>query len=248
MTFNVNNLVSSINKTGVAKSSHFEVQITGVGDTGDEELLMARADTAEIPGRSLMTADHKFLNYGPMSKVPYGGQVYTDLTISFIVSEDLREKEYFEYWQDRIVNTGAFDEGGGGRYVMSKFNTKYFDEYLGTIVVRQYGSSGDLRSIYTLQEAYPLIINPITLSWGSDEITKLSVTFTYRNYRVAFRKQGQPSLGTGFSFSLGPDGFSGSLRLPGIGNLSAGNLGGLKTVNARIGDINNKVAQIRQSF
>jgi hypothetical protein len=32
MTFNVNNLVSSVNKTGVAKTSHFEVQITGAGD------------------------------------------------------------------------------------------------------------------------------------------------------------------------------------------------------------------------
>lgn len=250
MTFNVNNLVSSINKSGVAKTSHFEVQITGVGETDDEANLMSRADTAELPGRSLMTAEHKFSNYGPINKVPYGGQVYTDSTISFLLSEDMREKEYFEYWQNRIVNTGAFEIGSGQKdlygYVQSKFNTKYFDEYLGTIIIRQYGSAGDLRSIHTLNEAYPLIINPIAMSWASDELAKLSVTFAYRNYKVVYAKQDQPGLGFGFSLSLGPNGISGSARLPGIGQISAS--GGLKTVSINQNTVNNAVAQIRQFF
>ena len=252
MTFNVNNLLSSINKSGVAKSSHFEVQITGVGNTGDEEQLMSRADTAELPGRSLMTAEHKFTNYGPMNKVPYGGQIYTDSTISFLLSEDMREKEYFEYWQNRIVNTGAFEVGSSQKdfygYVQSNFNTKYFDEYLGTIVIRQYGSSGELRSIHTLNEAYPLIINPIAMSWGSDELAKLNVTFTYRNYKVVYAKQDQPGLGLGFSLSIGPNGISGSARIPGIGNIAGSTGGGLNTVNANLDGITNRVAQIRNFF
>jgi len=253
MTFNVNNLISSINKSGVAKTSHFEVQITGVGETAMEESLMARAETAELPGRSLMTAEHKFTNYGPINKVPYGGQTYTDSTITFIMSEDMREKEYFEYWQNRIVNTGAFETGSGQAdfygYSQSKFNPKYFDEYLGTIIIRQYGSAGDLRSVHTLNEAYPLIINPVSMSWGSEEVAKLGVTFSYRNYKVVYAKQDQPGLGFGFSLNIGKGGLQGSARLPGIGNI-AGALGGggLETVNATIGDINNRVAQIRKAF
>lgn len=253
MPFNINNLVSSINKTGVAKASHFEVQITGVGNTNDEEQLMSRAETVELPGRTLMTAEHKFHNYGPINKVPYGGQIYGDSTISFIMSEDMREKEYFEYWQNRIVNTGAFEVGSANKdfygYVQSKFNTKYFDEYLGVVNIRQYGSAGDIRSIYTLNEAYPIIINPISMSWASDEIVRLSVTFVYRNYKVVYAKQDQPGLGFGFSFSIGPGGISGSARLPGIGDISGTiNNGGFKTVSASVGSITNKVAQIRNFF
>ena len=248
MPFNVNNLVSSINKTGIAKASHFEVQITGAGDVSLEESMMARIDTVDLPGRSLMTAEHKFTNYGPINKVPYGGQTYGDLTMSIILSEDMREKEYFEVWQNQIVNTGAFDLGVIPQNALSKFNTKYFDNYLGVVTIRQYGSAGELRSIYTLNETYPLIVNPISMSWASDEITKLSVTMAYRNYQCVFQKQDQPGLGRGFSFRIGPGGVSGSARLPGIGDISGAVLGGLKTVNARIGDVNSKVAQIRKSF
>jgi hypothetical protein len=247
MTFNVNNLLSSINKTGVAKTSHFEVQVTGAGDSSLENSMMARIDAVDLPGRSLMTAEHKF-SYGPINKVPYGGQTYGDLTMSIILSEDMREKEYFEIWQNSIVNTGAFDLGAIPQTALSKFNTKYFDEYLGTVTIRQFGSAGDLRSIYTLNEAYPLIINPISMSWGGDEVAKLSVTMAYRNYQCVFNKQNQPGLGFGFSFSLGPNGISASARIPGLGDIAGSIGGGLKTVSANVGGISNRVAQIRKSF
>ena len=248
MTFNVNNILASINKTGVAKASHFEVQVTGAGDAGLENSMMARVDTVDLPGRSLMTAEHKFTNYGPLNKVPYGGQTYGDTTMSIILSEDIREKEYFEVWQNSIVNTGAFDLGVVPQNALSKFNTKYFDDYLGTVTIRQYGSAGDLRSIYTLNEAYPIIINPISMSWADDSLAKLSVTIAYRNYNCVFQKQNQPGLGFGFSFNIGPNGISGSARIPGIGQISGNLGGGLKTVNARIGNTLNKVANIRRSF
>jgi hypothetical protein len=168
------------------------------------------------------------------------------------MSEDMREKEYFEYWQNRIVNTGAFEVGSSQKdfygYVQSKFNTKYFDEYLGTIIIRQYGSAGELRSIHTLNEAYPLIINPIAMSWSSDELAKLGVTFAYRNYKVVYAKQDQAGLGVGFSFNIGPGGISGSARLPGIGNIAGSTGGGLNTVSANLDGITNRVAQIRNFF
>jgi hypothetical protein len=247
--FNVNNLMAGINKSGLAKASHFEVQITGAGDSVLEEEMMKRVDTVDLPGRSLMTAEHKFSNYGPVNKVPYGGQTYGDATISIILSEDMREKEYFEIWQNKMVNTGAFETGSGqqdfyGGYVQSKFNTKYFDDYLGTVTIRQYGAAGDLRSIHTLNEAYPIILNPISMSWGSDEIAKMNVTFAYRNYKVVFQKSDQPGMGFGFSFNLGKNGLGGSLRLPGVGTISGSTGGGFKAVTAKSG----VVSSIRSFF
>ena len=48
MTFNVQNIVASLNKSGVAKASHFEVQITGVGESDLERDMMFRCDIAEL--------------------------------------------------------------------------------------------------------------------------------------------------------------------------------------------------------
>lgn len=243
MTFNVNNLISSINKSGIAKNSHFEVQLQGHGSSGEERDLMFRADTAEIPGRNLATAEHRFTNYGPINKVPYGAQIYSDITISFLLSADMREKEYFELWQEKIVNTGAFEQGVEAR-TFSPFNTKYFNDYAGGVIVRQYGSSGELRSVYTLNEAYPINIAPVALSWGDDTPSKMSVTFAYRNYRVAFTIGDQPRRGIGFGFSIGPGGVAGNVNLPGVGSV-AGIFGGIDAVQATVGSVNSRVAQIR---
>jgi hypothetical protein len=241
MTFNVQKMISAINKSGVAKTSHFEVQCTGPGDPSEEESLMIRTDAVEIPGRSLMTAEHKFSNYGPINKVPYGGQVYGDVTLTVTMSQDMREKEYFEIWQDKITNTGAFEDGFLSsrfeKYVASKFNTNYFDSYIGVVTIRQYGSNGELHSIHTLQEAYPIIISPISMSWGQDDIAKINVTFAYRNYKAIFNKRDQPTLGTQGAFRIGTDGtIAGNVRIPGIGSIGGTTLGGgFKAVQAKIG-------------
>ena len=48
MPFNVQNFIATLNKTGVAHASHFEVQITGQISTGAEQNLMLRCDTVDI--------------------------------------------------------------------------------------------------------------------------------------------------------------------------------------------------------
>lgn len=247
MTFNVQNLVSSLNRSGLAKSSHFEVEITGPGDVGVEREILYRADTAELPGRTITTADYKFGNYGPLNKVPYNA-LYGDVTIGILVSEDLREKEYFEIWQDKMINTGAFEKSGGivGR-ANSPFNVKYFDDYIGVVTVRQYGSGGELRSIHTFNECYPIILQPVVLTWGDDTPIKINVTFAYKNYKVAFRKSDQSRFGKGFSISIGPGGIAGSVRIPGIGTIAGNsNAGGLKAVTANLAGIKGVFAKIRK--
>jgi hypothetical protein len=253
MTFNAQNILTTLNRSGLAKLSHYEVEITSPGiDVGNqcsialERDMMYRAEAAEIPGRTAITTEYKFGNYGPLSKIVYN-QLYADMTITFMVSEDLREKEYFEIWQEKMIDTGAFEEAQTGtNRPNSKFNVKYFDDYAGTITLRQYGSAGDLRSIHIFNEAYPIIMQPITVGWNDDGIMKLNVTFAYRNYKVTFRKQEQPRLGIGFGISIGPGGVSGSVRIPGIGTVSSTSKGGLKAVTGKIGAVSAVVAKMRK--
>jgi hypothetical protein len=241
MGFNINNMIAGMNKSGVAKTSHFEVFIQGGGDMETERQLSYRAETVDIPGRSVTTVEHKFQNYGPVNKVAYG-QVYGDVTVQFLLSEDMREKEYFEIWQDKMVGTGAFNASNG----QNAYNTKYFDDYSGTVEIRQYGSQGELRSIHTLNDAYPIIVNPVTMNWGEDAAARMGVTFAYRNYKCTFTKQDQPTRGFGFSIGVGAGGISGNINLPKLGNIIGSTE--LGTISAQVGGINNRVASIRRAL
>jgi hypothetical protein len=217
--FNVQNIVSSINKSGVAASSHFEVHLPDWINSNSRELLY-RADSANLPGRTVMTTEHKFTNYGPINKVPYG-QIYGDVTITFLLSEDLREKDYFETWQSKIIDTGSNNWRTFGR---SKFNVEYFDNYASNVDIRQYGSNGGLRTIHTLREAYPIMISDIAMAWGTEEPAKLSVTFAYRNYKfVQVDNSNQPGVGISGSINWGKDKLAGALNIPGFGNIFGDN-------------------------
>ena len=250
--FSAQNIVASLNKSGVANASHFEVQITGPKsklldsknktqgfvnerdstglNNGSERDMMYRAESIEIPGRSLATVDHRFDNYSPISRV-VTGQTYVDVAVTFLLSEDLREKEYFEKWQGSAVGTGAFS---ATRADNSRNNPAYYDQYVGSVTIRQYGSDGTIRSIHKLENAFPIVMSGVQMSWQSEEHARLTVSFSYNRYTAVFYNQNQAQKGISGGFSLGPGGLSGSLQIPGIGSFNAGggrtsvNLGGLK--------------------
>ena len=221
MGFKVNNLAGSLSKSGVAQASHFEVYIFGSKAGGGRDLAL-RADSVNIPGRTIATTEHRFINYGPLSKVPYS-QVYGDLNVSFIMSEDMREKSFFEEWQNEMVNTGAFESERTGSWgsTNAAFNTHYYDNYAGTVEVRQYGANGELRTIHKILDAYPVLIGEVGMDWSSGELLKLQVTFAFRNYKFVTRDgRDQASLGAGFSFNLTKGGkLQAGLRVPGLGNI-----------------------------
>ncbi len=228
MPFNVNDLVSSLNKTGVAHTSHFEVQVTGPGQTGVEQSIMLRADTVDLPSRTTQIAENRV--YGPIRKIPYAG-VYADVGMTIILSEDMREREYFEAWHDKIIGTGVFKTGGNG-----KFNPSYYNDYVGTVTIRQFGNSGNLMSIFTLQEAYPNSIAALQMSWAGAEVAKQTVSFTYKDYKAVFNRSDQSPAGSSFGLNIGQAGISGFGNIPGLGNFSAtSGLGAVGNINTPFG-------------
>ena len=182
MSFKPSELLATLHKNGVAKSSHFEVQITGPGTTGEENDLMFRADACELPGRTISTSEYRI--YGPIRKVAYAS-TYTDTSIGFLCSEDLREKRYFEEWQDIIMHHRA-TSGMSAKHTKGRYETGYYEDYVRTIEIRQYNVSGAKQSTHYLDEAYPIGIAPIALSWGNEELIRLQVTFAFHDYRADF--------------------------------------------------------------
>ena len=57
--------------------------------------LALQCETAELPGRTLMTQEAKV--YGPSFKVPYQSQ-YNEITLTFLSTNEFWERKLFDRW------------------------------------------------------------------------------------------------------------------------------------------------------
>ena len=139
--------------------------------------LSFQCEAAELPGKSLQTADVKY--YGPTFKLPYQQQ-YNDTSLTFLCTNDFYERKLFELWNTKIVNPNT--------------NNLYFQEdqkynYKTNIVIIQYDET--IREIFkvVLEDAFPVSIAPQPLSWSDDSFHRLTVQFAYTKYRVSYETE-----------------------------------------------------------
>ena len=214
MSFKPDELLATLNKQGGAKASHFEVQIDNpAAFVAEDRAIMFRADTAELPGRTISTSEYRATT-GPIRKIAYAS-TYTDTTIGFICSADLREKLYFEQWQDMVMNHRSY-RSESEHAKTGLHSVGYYDDYAkGRVVeIRTFDETGRRRTRHLFTEAYPIGIAPISLSWADDNIIRLNVTFAYRDYRTDFT----PGEANPDAKPAGPS-ISGSIK---IGNATIG--------------------------
>jgi hypothetical protein len=171
MTGSINDFRTSFN-VDVARPSRFDVQIPL-----PVKLLMYyntatslnfRCETAELPSISFGTTEQKI--YGPTEKYP-NQLIYNDSTFTFIVSDDMREKIFFDGWMQLINPNSTYDFG-------------YKGDYSTTIQVNQYDVTGALTYSVSLIDAFPISVNQLDLDWSNtDSHHKLSVVFAYHSWQ-----------------------------------------------------------------
>lgn len=215
MSFNIQDFISSLSSNGTAFQNQFRVIVlpppvmlgaftnlsltTGVksilfGGNSiplDPRHISLRVESAEIPGRSIATAEHRY--YGSPRKIGYGA-IYNDINCTVLCSSDLKEKMFFQNWQDAIVGDhrsrgvtsflpfDADEFSSGFRKSRSEWDIGYYDDYVSTILIEQYDPSGILSYQCALREAYPLTVNNLSLAWAASDTQKLNVTFAYRHF------------------------------------------------------------------
>jgi len=138
--------------------------------------LTFQCESAELPGRSIMTADLQ--TAGPSIKLPYGS-AYQDMTLTFLCTNDMYEKRIFDDWLN---------------FISSRDNATmaYREDYATTIGIFQYDEGGDSRPWPAvtygaiLIDAYPIAVNQLSLAWGEDSVHRLGVTFAYSEYKPIF--------------------------------------------------------------
>ncbi len=136
--------------------------------------LALQCETAELPGKTLQTADVKI--YGPTFKVPYQTQ-YGDMSFTFLCTNDFFERKLFDRWMEAIhptdTNNLRYPKGNNTRY-LSNIKIVQYDEFI--------------KQIYAIEliDAFPVGIAPQSLSWSEENFHRLQVSFAYQKYKVIY--------------------------------------------------------------
>lgn len=189
MTFNVNDFRSSF-KNDPAVLNKFRVTVLGpvrligaadsrIAGMGRE--LQLRARSAELPNKIIATYDQK--DHGPTSSIAYDA-TYPEVNVEFLLTENFNEKNFFTLWSEIIVdnenddNSGVTDGSGGTNYV------EYYENYTGTVKIDVFSSNGAAIHTTILEDAFPLAIQTIPMSWDATDVAVLSVQFKYKKIQT----------------------------------------------------------------
>lgn len=195
----ISKFLNSFKDTELSRSTNYVVDIypntnfslenplsaANFGISQMQERLRLRCESAQLPSRTFSLVQQK--TYGPIRSFPVQNS-YENVTFSFICSDDMKEKKFFDSWMEFISKsfytpttiTGAVNTLLNPRI---NFDFEYRDNYVTSIYVRQQDLEAKDVYVVELLEAYPISVNQVDLSWGNlDVVNKIQVTFNYRNY------------------------------------------------------------------
>lgn len=173
---------------------------------GNEELTMM-CDEAQLPNVQSATAQMagRFLGEGPF-QYPHT-RLYTDVSLGFLCDAKLTQLKFFQTWYDSIFGDYATTVDGTGdveylhgtapRSRERKTRLNYPEEYtcttritkveLGTNVRFSQHGYGDRPSVsYLLEGSYPYAIDAVPLSYGSSQVTRVTVNFHYVRHTILY--------------------------------------------------------------
>tara|TARA_Y100000310_G_scaffold9306_1_gene9721 strand:- start:3476 stop:4144 length:669 start_codon:yes stop_codon:yes gene_type:complete len=180
----MNDILSTFHSDdGYAQPNRFEVKISrpSLANINLKQLSM-RCESITLPGRNLNTLSDTNI-YGPSREIVNGITYADEITMTFQASSDLKERVYFEEWQE-----SAFDE--------RSWNVRYYNEYTSEIDIYLLDKNDKKRYGLKLWEAFPKTINATELNQGTNnEIIKLDVVFSFRYWTTLDIDRQKPNLG-----------------------------------------------------
>ena len=147
----------------------------------DARSVSLRCEAVSMPGRTLATSEDTNI-YGPVREIVDGVVYAGDVDMLFQASSDLKERAFFEDWQQR-----AFSE--------ETWNVKYHAEYVSEVQIYLLDKQDQRRYGVRLHEAYPKTIGPVALNQApSSDIIKIPVSFSFRWWETLDVTRQAPSL------------------------------------------------------
>lgn len=159
--------------------------------------LALQCESAELPGKTLQTADVKI--YGPTFKVPYQTQ-YADTTLTFLCTNDFFERKLFDKWMESIQPSDTNN---------MRFSKSELTRYMTNIKIIQYDEF--IKQIYAVEllDAFPIGVASQAVNWAEEGFHRLSIQFAYQKTRTIY--DGNYNLGAAAAALFGS---AGSRLLP----------------------------------
>jgi hypothetical protein len=175
-TNKLNDFISQIKKTGLARLSRFQVIITPpaalskirYGKQDSLSRLLMLCDRVDLPGTTIATNEVQV--YGEQRSMPYQ-RIYDKLQMSFYVDTDMDVKKFFDKWVQLIINPRTH-------------NHYYYKEYIAQIEIWVHDIENNNRYKVILKECYPTSIGSISMDYGAKDVMKLDIGMMYKYYRV----------------------------------------------------------------
>ena len=164
---------SRISTSGLASPNKFEVSITKIPAMGFRfkntlQDISLMCETVSIAGRTVQsTLD---TTYGYRREIPYNFPTYNPVTLTFLCSEGLKEKVFFDKWNDKIIS----QKGG--------FDNEYYDNIIGTMEVKTLNRTNtDMNNyIITYNEVYPKTVSSVEFNHSTQNaILRINVEMAY---------------------------------------------------------------------
>jgi|TARA_Y100000385_G_C13058026_1_gene622952 hypothetical protein len=192
----IEDLKSTINGGGgLAQQNQYMVQmpnVPGTNFTAAERNILCR--TTRLPGRQILTAQR---DIGLMKQQMGIGYAVSDIAMSFHVLNDYKSKDYFDKWQNQVVDQQTQQIRFANEYkkpvdiyhFKKGQSFQIFDKNFRVFGINfnidiELGRSA--QGIYGVQllDAFPVTVNGIDLADGSNDATvEVSVSLSYRNWK-----------------------------------------------------------------
>jgi len=181
---NVANFQGALGKFGLQSPNKFLVNIIfpkdiavdrGNGKVNSDPTIDLYCESASIAGRNLNSLVE--IQYGRRREMVYNAPAYTPVTLSFYCSEGLREKGYFDAWNNMIIPS------------MEGYNVAYYKEYIGEMKVHTLDRTGEISNTIHYKECYPKTISAVELNHNTTNATaRLTVEMQYSWWETMFIK------------------------------------------------------------
>ena len=186
-------------KGGMSMTSAFDVEFSFAGNsdldavkkyyTGTEkEVVTMLCDEAQLPNVQSATAQitGRYLGEGPIS-YPHT-RIYTDVSLGFLLDADLTALKFFTAWYDAIFTEQSTQD----RNRVNRL--QYMDDYTCTARIMKtepnhVASNGRNPVTFNLENCYPYSIDAVPLSYGTSQVTRLTVNLYYTRHTVVYGRE-----------------------------------------------------------
>ena len=137
-------------------------QNTGEGVVQKAALM---CESFSFPGRNLDSQPDSNV-YGPEREL-VNGYSFGDISSTFRLSSDHKEKQFFDTWQRLAYNPQDFSIG-------------YYYDYIGEIRLYQLDEKDKRRYGIKLLECFPKTVDQMAVTQGAGDLQRVNVTWAYR--------------------------------------------------------------------